>query len=219
MDKISLILVDDHSVVRDGIKLILNEIDHIDVIGEAGDSEELFTILERNLPDILILDIFLPTLSGIEITKIVKEKYPSIEVIIFSGYTDNTLIFEALEAGAIGILPKNAEKEELLNAIDKVSKHEECLGDFITNIIVKNYIKTAEIGSKYIAPKNIVLSEREVEVIKLSAEGFSSKEVGSQLFISARTVESHKNNIMQKLNYTSTIDLVKYAIKNKIIEI
>ncbi|MBN1338985.1 MAG: response regulator transcription factor, partial [Bacteroidales bacterium] len=131
----------------------------------------------------------------------------------------NEIIFEALEAGAIGILPKNAEKEELLNAIDKVSKHEEYLGDFIKNIIVKSYINKTELGRKYIAQKDIILSEREIEVIKLSAEGFSSKEIGSKLFISARTVESHKNNIMQKLNYTSTIELVKYAIKNKIIEI
>lgn len=219
MKKISLILVDDHSVVREGIKLILNEIDHIEVIGEAADSEELFTILEKDVPDILIQDIFLPTLSGIEITKIVKEKYPSVKIIIFSGYTDNTIIFEALEAGAIGILPKNAEKKELLNAIEKVSKNEEYLGDFIKNMIVKSYLRKAEIGSKYITPKNITLSEREIEIIKLSAEGFSSKEIGRQLFISPRTVESHKKNIMQKLNYTSTIDLVKYAIKNKFIEI
>ncbi|MBT7995434.1 MAG: response regulator transcription factor [Bacteroidetes bacterium] len=219
MSIIKIILVDDHHIVRDGIKSLLTGAANIEVIGEASDGYELFNLLKKMQPNIVILDLSLPRLSGIEIIKTLTHEYDDIKVLVLSMYTSEDFIFNSIKSGAKGYLPKNTTRKELLEAIYKLHQNEEYFSDPISNIILKSYIKKAKTGYSFTDKKEENLSARELEILKLFAEGFSNKEIAEQLSISIRTVESHKNHIMQKLELKSTVDLVKFAIKNKIIEI
>lgn len=218
MDKIKVILIDDHHIVREGIKILLMNLKDIEVVGEASNGDELFELLKTKEPHILILDIMMPGLSGIEITRIVKDEYPEIKIIILSANTDNDSVFDSLKAGAHGYLPKNAKREELLEAVYMVASGNEFLSDSISQTVLRNYISRARTGDKN-GKEEAGLTKRELEIVELFAEGLSYKEIAERLFISARTVESHKNNIMEKLELRSIVDLVKYAIKHKIIQL
>jgi DNA-binding NarL/FixJ family response regulator len=219
MTAIKIILVDDHQIVRDGIKSLLSGAANIEVIGEASDAYELYTLLKENQPDIVILDLSLPKISGIEIIKTLTHEYDNIRVLVLSMYTTEDFIFNSIKSGAKGYLPKNTTRKELLEAIYKLSHNEEYFSESISNIILKSYIKKAKTGDRYSEKKEAALSARELEILRLFAEGVSNKAIAEELSISIRTVESHKNHIMQKLELKSTVDLVKFAIKNKIIEI
>jgi DNA-binding NarL/FixJ family response regulator len=219
MENIRIILVDDHQLVRDGIKALLSGVSDIEIIGEAADSNELFEKLGSLKPDLLIMDISLPGLSGIEITKIICEKYPEIKVMILSMYNSEDFIFNSLKSGAKGYLPKNTTRNELLEGIYAIHSGEEFFGEAISRIMVKGYIKRATDDEKPPEKGNEVLTAREIEILKLYVEGFINKEISDQLDISIRTVETHKNHIMRKLGLRSTVEMVKFAIKNKISEI
>ncbi|MBN1340670.1 MAG: response regulator transcription factor [Bacteroidales bacterium] len=217
MSPIKVILVDDHAIVRDGIKALINT-DEIEVAGEASSAAELFALLKTGKPDIVILDISLPDISGIEIAGIITADYPGIRVIILSMHLNEDFIFNAIKAGAMAYLPKNTTKRELLEAIRQVAAGEEYFTGPVSTIILKSYVKKAKNDSKG-APVENLLSKREHEILKLFAEGKSNRDIAGQLFISNRTVESHKNHIMQKLGLKSTVELIKFAIRNNIIEI
>lgn len=219
MSDIKIILVDDHQIVRDGIKSLLTAAANIEIIGEASDGYELFNLIKVAKPDIVILDLSLPKISGIEIIKILTQEYDNIKVLVLSMYTSEDFIFNSIKSGAKGYLPKNTTKKELLEAIYKLNQNEEYFSEPISNIILKSYIKKAKSGNKYSEKKEESLSSRELEILKMFAEGNSNKNIADQLSLSIRTVESHKNHIMQKLELKSTVDLVKFAIKNNIIEI
>jgi len=218
MERIKIILVDDHLIVRDGFKSLLKRESNISIIGEAGSYKELEEILDFDIPDIIILDISLPDKSGIDITKIIKEKYPSIKIIILSMYTNDEFVFNALKAGANAYIPKNTTKNELLNAITEVSNGNDFISNQIKNIVLKGYLNNISDSEKNQESQEI-LSKREKEILVLCAEGTGNKEIADKLFISVRTVESHKSHIMQKLNLSSTADLIKYAIKNNYISL
>jgi DNA-binding NarL/FixJ family response regulator len=219
MDKIKIILVDDHRIVRDGIKSLLQSEDDIEVVGEASNYSELINLLENKIPDVLILDIALPDMSGIEITKIMTLNYPAIRVIMLTMYTNEDFIFNSLKAGAKGYLPKNTTKKELIKAIKAVYNSEDYFSDEISNLILKSYIKKAKTSEQENEDPSKVLTRREEEILKLAAQGNSNREIAERLFISTRTVESHKNHIMNKLELKTNVDLIKFAIKNKIIDI
>lgn len=220
MSKIKVLLVDDHQIVRDGIFALLIKEHDIEIVGEASNGDELFEKLKFIKPDIIILDISLPKMSGIEIAGILSKDFPDIRIIVFSSYTDEETIFKSIRAGAKGFLPKDSMREDLVEAIKKVNQGFEYLSDKIPNTILMDYIKKA--GSqeeKFNNSKLSSLTKREREILKLIAEGMSYKEIGNELFISVRTVETHKNNILQKLELKSTIELVKFAIKNDLIDL
>ncbi len=215
-NKIKVCLVDDHQIVRDGIKSLLTEDEEIQIIAEASNCNELFNQLKIQSPDILLMDISLPCKSGIELSREVLEVYPEVKVIMLSMYTDEEFVLKALKAGAKGYLPKNTTKREIREAIKTIFKGEEYFNETVKNILLKNFVKNVSQPDDSTEKK---LSERELEVLKLYATGMSNKEIADTLFISIRTVESHKNHVMQKLKLKSTVDLIKYAIKNKIIEL
>lgn len=217
MTKIKVILVDDHAIVRDGIKSLIS-VEEIEVINEASTAAEFFSLLKIEQPDIAILDISLPDISGIEITKKLSAEFPAIKVIILSMHLNEDFIFNAVKAGAMAYLPKNTNRKELITAILKVADGEDYFTEPVSNIILKSYIKKAKSNPENELSEN-ALSKRELEILKLFAEGKSNKEIADLLFISCRTVESHKNHIMQKLELKSTVELIKFAIKNNIIEI
>ena len=219
MEKIKIILVDDHQLVRDGIKALLTGIPDLEIIGEASGAGELFRELENLKPDLLIMDISLPEISGIEITKKIRSEYTGIKVLILSMYNSEEFILNSIKAGARGYLPKNTSRDELLEAIYTINKGEEFFSESISKIMLKSYIKRATNDDQTEDKTHAVLTSREIEILKLYVEGLINKEISDKLDISIRTVETHKNHIMRKLGLKSTVELVKFAIRNNIAEI
>ncbi|OFY17905.1 MAG: hypothetical protein A2X02_00560 [Bacteroidetes bacterium GWF2_29_10] len=214
-NKIKVILVDDHHIFRDGIKAILNSSSNIQVVAETDNYKELTLLLKNGLPDIIILDISLPEISGLEIAERIKNIYnDKVKILILSMYNSEEFIINAIKAGAKGYLPKNTNKKELINAIEAIHQNEEFFSPLISNVMLKSFISKAK-GEQ----SKKLLSTRELEIIKLHSLGISNQEIASKLCISVKTVESHKNHIMQKLNIKSTVDIVKFAIKNNIIDL
>jgi DNA-binding NarL/FixJ family response regulator len=215
--KIKIFLVDDHQIVRDGIKALLLGSSEISIVGEASDGEEMMEKLETDKPDIILMDISLPGISGIDLTRQALQKLPEVKVIILSMYTNEDFITNALAAGAKSYLPKNTTQQELLTAISKVYEGKEYYSDTISKIIFENFVTNVR---KAKDPEPLsdeeMLSSREKQILKLCVEGQTNQEIANHLFISIRTVESHKNHIMQKLGVKNTVELVKYAIRNNI---
>jgi DNA-binding NarL/FixJ family response regulator len=219
MNKIRVVLVDDHQVVRDGLKISLLNSNEIEVVGEASSGEKLLQLLEKLKTDIVLLDISLPEQSGIEITEILKKKFPKIKVIIFTAHTNEEFIFESLKAGAKGFLTKEAAKEVIVSSIKDVHEGKSFLSDTISNTLLIDYIAKEKDPASRAAQKLEDLTQREMEILKLIVEGYANKDIAEKLFISIRTVETHRTNIMHKLEMNSIIDLVKFAIKKKLISL
>ncbi len=219
MEKINVFLVDDHDLVRDGLKALLAGIPDIGIIGEAATGSILFEKLKIVQPDILVLDISLPDISGIEITRRISAEYPEIKVLILSMYTNEDFISNALKAGARGYLPKNTTRHELVQAIYAVNKNEEYFGEAISKILLQNYVRSARESNEDEAQRAESLSRRETEILRLFSEGIANKEIGESLGISIRTVETHKNHIMKKLGCKSTVEMLRFAIRNKLIKL
>jgi DNA-binding NarL/FixJ family response regulator len=219
MKKIKIILVDDHQLVRDGIKALLSGTSDIEIIGEASDGKELFQQLATLKPDLLIMDISLPDISGIEITKKICQDFPGIKVMMLSMYNSEDFILNSIKAGAKGYLPKNTSRNELLEAIYAIQSGEDFYSESVSKTMLKSYIRKATGDEEPAEKSNEILTTREIEVLKLYAEGHINKEISEKLDISIRTVETHKNHIMRKLGLKSTVEMVKFAIRNKIVEI
>jgi DNA-binding NarL/FixJ family response regulator len=217
--KIGIVIVDDHHVVINGLKVLLLPSEHIEVLGTAHNADQLFSLLKGITPDIILLDLILPRISGIEITKRLKKEYPQLKIIIFTGNTPEDMIIEALEAGALGVIPKNSTQDELIESIHKTYNGEEYFGEKITHSLIKALINKSANNAegKNTAPD--ILTAREKEIVSLFAEGYTYKEIAFKLSISVHTVESHKIKILKKLGLKTIIDLVKYAIKNNLIDI
>lgn len=218
MKKIKLIIADDHQIVRDGLSALFMCTEDIEVVAEVSDGNELLSAIETNETDLVMTDIDMPGKSGLDICKEITAKYENIKVIILSAYLTEMSIMEALKSGAKGILSKNSGSDDVLSSIYAVNNGYEYFSDEITKIILQSYIKKSK-ENKTEIKEDVELTAREKEIVILFAEGLQYKEIADKLFISVRTVESHKNNIMRKLELNSLIDLVKYAIKNKFIEL
>lgn len=214
MEKINIILVDDHQMFRDGVKSVLSDEANISVIGEVGNGQDLYTLLENTKADLIITDISMPDISGIEITKFVSENYPEIKILVLSMHSNEEFITKALSSGANGYLPKDTSMNELLEAINTIYHGENYFNKDISNTILKSIINKSKTKSD--TEKIESLTKREKEIIRLVVEGLSNKEIAGKLFISIRTVDSHKTNIMHKLNLKSSVELVKYALKRNL---
>jgi len=216
MQKIRFILVDDHRVVRVGIRSMMIGQQHVNMIGEARNADELFVLLEQEVPDVVVMDIRMPgSLSGIEATRRVKKQYPKVKILILSGDTTQDYLIPAFQAGATGFLNKDCSKDTFLEALQKVYYGQNYFSDEDSSRILQYFQQGGNGGNNY----SSVLTEREIEVIRAFAEGNSYKEIAVKLSISPRTVETHKKNIMQKLELGSIADLVRYAIKHKITDL
>lgn len=218
MSPIKIILTEDHQLLRDGIKALIAS-ENIEIIGEASTGAGLWKLMEYTQPDIILMDISLPDISGIELTRTLSERYPEVKVLILSMFTDESFINQAIKAGAKGYLHKNTTREEMLIAIDTVYSGSEFYSDNISKIILKSFVDKAKKNGEDFSNPHEILSKREIEILKMFAEGFINKEIADRLFISIRTVESHKNHIMQKLNLKTQVELVKYAIRHNLINI
>lgn len=210
-----VLIVDDHQIVSDGVKTLLED-SHYVVIGTASSEKECLTIIKENTPEVILMDVKLGSDSGIYTTKMIKADYPETKVVMLSSSTDEYAIIESIKAGADGFLTKSCGKEELLKALEEVLKGFQYFSKAIQPTMLKsllNRIKYPNLSEQQ------HLTDREIEITRLFAEGMRYKEIGEELNISTSTVESHKNKILTKLGLKTTLDLVKFAIKNKIIEL
>jgi len=211
LKKIRILLVEDHVIVRQGTRQLLeNEVD-MEVVGEAGDGEEAVRLANSLRPDIVIMDVSLPKLSGIEATRQIKEQLPSIIVLVLTGYDDDEYIFSLLEMGAAGYLLKDVSGSELVGAIRAVYCGEPVLHPVVVRKLMERF-KEHEAKPVDKDPLNL-LTERELEVLKMAARGISNKEIGQGLNISVRTVQSHMRSIFNKLTVGSRSEATIYGLR------
>lgn len=219
MNKIEVILVDDHHIVCEGIKALLSDSQNITLMGCVRNLSELLIKL-RILPiHVILLNAYEPGDHDIDMIRIIQREHPQIKVLIMAMTIQESFILRTLKAGAKGFLSKDADRAELIEAIMTVRNGYDYYSKSISNIILKRYLDQPGAVSAIRNHPTSSLSERELEVLKLFAESYTNKEIADKLFVSIRTVESHKNNIMRKINLKTTVDMVKFAIRNNLIEV
>ena len=217
MNKIKILLVEDHTILRKGIQSLLEEEQGIEVIGEAEDGIAAMKSVEKDQPDIVLLDISLPYLNGLEITRKITKHYPKIKVLILTMHKSDEYAFELLSAGAKGYIIKQAAPNQLISAIREVSNGFIFLSPEISRKVLHRVNKKRSLneGKK----DRSQLSGRETEILQLIAEEHSPRDIARLLFISIKTVENHRYNIMQKLNIHNIAGLTKYALEKRIIQL
>lgn len=213
MDKLKVVLADDHQIVREGIAHLLESFGNIDIVGQAGDGHEAVKLATELQPDILILDITMPKLRGVEVITEVRSQSPKTKIIILSMHNKEMYIKECMKNGASAYLLKESAVNELKSAIDYVVNDQIYLSPAISKGVVRDWLapKSGENASP--------LTVREKEILKLLAEGHSNKEIAAMLFISPKTVETHRHRINEKLNLGNVADLVRYAIKEGLVSL
>jgi len=214
---IKVLLVDDHAVVRMGLKMLLDGEDSLEIVGETGTASEAIEAVTFLEPDVILMDVGLPDLSGIEATKEIKRIRPHIAVVALTIHEDEEYFFRMLEAGASGYVPKRAAPEELIDAIRIAAEGDVYIYPSLTKLLVRDYLNQ-QAGEQEAGSSLNDLTPRESEVLTLVAEGSTNKEIAETLSISPKTVSRHRENIMGKLNLHSRAELVKYAIRKGIIQ-
>ena len=211
-----LLLVDDHAIVRSGLRMLLDGKPDVEIVGEAGTAAEAMSMAEQVQPNVILMDIGLPDKSGIEATREIKTRYPEIAVVALTIHEDEEYFFKMLDAGASGYVPKRAAPEELLDAIRVAAEGEVYLSPSLAKLLVRDYLNEDRPADHKDALDG--LTERESEVLAHLADGASNSDIASALVISPKTVERHRENIMRKLNLHSRAELVRYAIRKGIIK-
>ncbi|SMB88611.1 two component transcriptional regulator, LuxR family [Thermanaeromonas toyohensis ToBE] len=214
---IKVMLVEDHAIVREGLKALLASEKDIEVVGEAGSSREALQVAIRARPEVVIMDLRLPDRSGIEVTRALKEAFPDIKVVILSMYDEEELVIRALKSGATGYVLKRAGVTELLRAIRTVSSGEAYLDSAIARRVVEGLQKGISLEQR--AGMGPELTPREEEILRLVAQGLTNQEIAQRLFISIKTVQAHRANLMKKLGVHDRVDLVKYALKKGLLDL
>jgi DNA-binding NarL/FixJ family response regulator len=217
---IKVLLVDDHTILRDGIAAILKNTEGIEVIGGLSSGEDAVSQFRTYNPDVILMDILMGGMTGLEATRWIKEQDQAIKVIIITSEIRKEFVSTGIKCGIDGYLPKDVDKETLVDAIRKVMTGEKYFNAAITNLVFEDFYKGEKGGEKKRQRKVMEgLTKRENEVLQSVAEGKTNQEVADALFISIKTVETHKTNILEKLGLRNTAELVRYAIKNEIISL
>ena len=204
---IKVLLVDDHTIVRQGLKLILSAHADIQVIGEASNGREAVELADKLLPDVVIMDVAMPELGGIEATKRITESHPRLRILVLSMHKESVYVREIFKAGARGYILKDAIDTELLNAVRSVARGDGYISPAVSGAILNDFRQN-------VTDPADLLSAREREVLRLIAEGLTNKEVANRLNLSVYTVDSHRGKIMEKLNLHSAGELVRFAVKH-----
>lgn len=215
----SIIIIDDHPLFREGLKTIISRDDRFKVVGEAGSGHEGLEMTKRLKPDLIIVDISLPDQSGIQLTRDLRGLLADTKILIVSMHSKIDYIAEAFQAGATGYVVKESASERLLQGLKSVAKGDYYLDSSVSHAVVENLMKSPLKAAKITDADYATLTPREQEVMRFLAEGLSSKAVAEKLFISPKTVENHRANIMNKLGLHSTIELVRYAAKLGLIDV
>jgi DNA-binding NarL/FixJ family response regulator len=212
---VRIIIADDHRLFREGLVNLLSDAKDIEIVAEADNGKDVIEKAKALNPDIIVMDIGMPILNGVEATARLLKELPAIKVIALSMHSEKQFIKGMLEAGASGYLFKNCAYDELIEAIHTVNAGKKYLSDKITEIMIQDYLGKEESMSE----SDSELTERESEILKLIAEGVPTSEISELLFVSVKTIGTHKQHLLEKLNLKTSTDLVKYAIKRGIISL
>jgi two-component system, NarL family, response regulator NreC len=218
MDKIRIVLADDHELVRSGLAKLLETYKDLVIVGEAGDGLEAVEKTKKLNPDVLVIDLSMPKLSGIEATKIVRKECPNVAVLVLTMHQNEEYVYQIFKSGAGGYVLKEAGKDELAAAIRAVARGEKYFSSRVSEIMVNGFLRKTSIRddrrSAELDNSSVTLTKREKEILSLIAEGLNNQEISEKLFISPRTVDTHRTNIMQKLDIHDAANLVKFAIEH-----
>lgn len=213
---VNILIVDDHSLFRKGLKLLLNELDNYRVIGEASNGVEMLRSLESIPADLVLLDIAMPEMDGVEAAEIALKEYPELKIITLSMFDDSDYYFKMVDLGVQGFLLKDSDIQEVKNALDAVMKGRNYFSqELMQNVImkIKDTDENSDVMQKY------ELTERELGIIRLVCKGFSNQEIADEMYVSKRTIEKHRANVMEKCHCKNTASLVIFAVKNQIVNI
>lgn len=212
METIKLLLADDHLIIRDGIKLMLKKSLGMEIVAEASNGAEVITYLEKNASkiDIVLMDISMPDMNGIEATQVITDKFKSVKVLALTMHAEGTYITQMLKAGAVGYVLKESGADELISAIKTIARGQKYYSNDVSVTMINSLMNDEK-------PKDSQLSERELEVLAHIATGETNKKIGDKLCISGRTVETHRRNILSKLDVKNTAEMIRYAIENRIV--
>jgi DNA-binding NarL/FixJ family response regulator len=211
---ISIVLADDHPVVRRGMRDLLSTEPDFSIVGEAGDGLETVGLVERVHPDVLVLDLMMPSLSGLEVLRITRQRSPETRVVVLSLYSTNAFVAEALKNGATGYVLKGCTEDNLLRAVREAAAGRRFLSPPVNAVALDAYVEQAKSGP---LDPHETLTPREREVLQLAVEGTTNAEIAKRLHISARTVENHRANLMHKLGIHNHLELVRYALRHRLI--
>src|SRR5215471_14575403 len=215
MKPIRILLADDHTVVRKGLRLLLESQPGFSVVAEAADGRAAVSMAERELPDVVVMDVAMPTLNGIEAARQITARLPQVAVVFLSMHSDEAYVLKALKAGARAYLLKDSAEHDLVNAVKAVSEGKAFFSPAISKMLVEDYMR--QIQERHVEDSYELLTTRERELLQLLAEGKNNKEVAGLLNLSPYTVETHRANIFQKLNLHSGAELILYAIRKGVI--
>ena len=217
--KKSILIIDDHPLFREGLKTIIARDKRFEVIGEAGNSRKGLRMARELRPDLILVDISLPDQNGLELTREIRKLLPDSGILIVSMHSKIDYIAKAFQAGALGYVVKESAAERLIKGLEYVSRGDYFLDSSVSHEVVENLLKSTEKETKITDAAYGALTPREQEVMRLFAEGLTSKKIAEKLFISPKTVDNHRNNILSKLGLHSTMELVRYAAKLGLIDV
>ena len=213
MDKIKILVVDDHAVMRDGIRALLGLHEDIEIVGEASEGKEAIEKAQELAPDVIVMDIAMPDMDGLEATRRITKKNPAVKVLVLTQHDNKEYILSAVKAGVVGYVPKRALGLELVSAIRAVHQGDSYLYPSAAAAVIRDYLK----GS--VKEPYDLLTAREREILKLIADGNTSREIAGMLFISIKTVLGHRTKIMEKLDIHNRTELIKYAMRKGLVSI
>jgi DNA-binding NarL/FixJ family response regulator len=214
---IRVLIADDHAIFRQGLRTVLSYEDDIDLVGEAGDGEQVVKLAQETVPDIVLMDVRMPKLSGIEATKFIRDAVPSARIVMFTVSDEDNDLYEAIRAGAVGYLLKEVAIEEIAESIRAVAQGQSLIsGSMAAKLVAEfnNLLTRADKAPKMSAPR---LTDRELQILKFVADGKSNRDIGEALFISENTVKNHVRNILEKLHMHSRMEAVMYALRENLL--
>jgi RNA polymerase sigma factor (sigma-70 family) len=215
MSEIRIVLADDHTLVRHGLRLMIEREPGLKVVAEASNGKEAFLAVEASLPHVVVMDLAMPMLNGIEAARQIHLKYPATNIVVLSMHSDESYVLRALKAGARAYLLKDSADADLINAIKAVTEGKAFFSPAISRVLVEDYVR--QLQQKGVEDSYELLTSREREVLQLLGEGKSNKEVAQLLNLSPYTVETHRSNLMEKLNLHNVPDLILYAVRKGVI--
>ncbi|MBA2499057.1 MAG: response regulator transcription factor [Chitinophagaceae bacterium] len=215
MSKIKIAIADDYKIFRDGLKVGLSADENLEVISEADNGEDLLASLEKEMPDVILMDLKMPLMDGMEATKIIRKKFSTIKVLVVTMYEDDKFIIHLMENGANGYLLKNADSEEIRKSIYAVYENGYYFNDLVNKALLKKLVNKANFKPSF--NQDIDLTERELEVLKLICEEKTAAEIGKEIFLSVRSVEGIRQRLIDKIGVRNTAGLVMFAIKNNVV--
>lgn len=215
--RVRIVIADDHTLLRQGIRTILEVLGDFEVVGEAADGREAMQLAERFVPDVMLVDVAMPLMNGLEATRQIKQRYSSVKILALMTDSQSDMIYPLLAAGASGCILKDSDASELIRALNEIHRGNSYISPSISHSMVWDYLHLAQTGKR--RQTEDPLTNREREVLQLIAEGYSNSQIAGMLFLSVKTVEAHKTHITEKLGIRGRGELFKYALKRGLVSI